>query len=223
MIIKKLAKLVKDAHFLGIVVMKDFGQEQQWLGGAWGAYDISDLPDLTFDQACTMFDYSAKTIDKISNEEMGLRILVEKAKAACQYRKYESDEIETHSTFVGDDEVKVFVDKGQTTFAFILASHLSPIVEDEYTYKALVKGIDGDTYLIVFKGLQPVAIIPTLPLARGSVECWQKSQATIYTCMSIYLNSLISMEERGAESGSDEESQYTLDEDEGTEDTDDAE
>ena len=43
MIIKKLAKLVKKTHYLGITSTTN-EQSQQWLGGNCGLYDISDLP-----------------------------------------------------------------------------------------------------------------------------------------------------------------------------------
>ena len=148
MIIKKLAKLVKKSHNLGITFTFN-EQEKQWLGGSWGLYDISDLPTMTFAQACAMFDFSAKTIDKIWNDDDGAKELADKAQAACRFKRYELDEIEIHSTFFGDEEMKVIVDKDQTTFAFILAELLSPIVETEYTYKALVQGEDGATYLLV--------------------------------------------------------------------------
>ena len=46
MIIKKLAKLVKKTHYLGITSTTN-EQSQQWLGGNWGLYDISDLPSIT--------------------------------------------------------------------------------------------------------------------------------------------------------------------------------
>ena len=61
MIIKKLAKLVKKAHYLGITSTIN-ERSQQWLGGNWGLYDISDLPSITYGQACAMFDFNAKTI-----------------------------------------------------------------------------------------------------------------------------------------------------------------
>lgn len=222
MIIKKLAKLVKKLHYLGITFTFN-EQEKQWLGGSWGLYDISDLPTMTFAQACAMFDFSAKTIDKIWNDDDGAKELADKAQAACRFKRYELDEIEIHSTFFGDEEMKVIVDKDQTTFAFILAELLSPIVETEYTYKALVQGEDGATYLLVYNGLQLIAMIPSLRIPKGMVENWQESQTKIYNCMSLYQNALTAEEESRAANNSVEEHQYTFDENEDTEGEDDAE
>lgn len=70
MIIKKLAKLVKKAHYLGITSTIN-ERSQQWLGGNWGLYDISDLPSITYGQACAMFDFNAKTIDNTWDDSDG--------------------------------------------------------------------------------------------------------------------------------------------------------
>lgn len=102
MIIKKLAKLVKKAHYLGITSTIN-EQSQQWLGGNWGLYDISDLPSITYEQACAMFDFSAKTIDKTWDDNDGAWILAKKVETACKFRRFEADEIEIHSTFFGDE------------------------------------------------------------------------------------------------------------------------
>lgn len=221
MIIKKLAKLAKEMHDLGITSTFN-EQTQQWLGGNWGLYDISDLPPITFGQACAMFDYSAKQIDKMWNADEVAKIFAEKVEDACRFRRYEFDEIEIHSTFFGDEEMKVVVDKGQTTFAFIPAKLLSPIVETEYTQKVLVQGEDDATYLLVYNGLQLIAMLPSLRIPKGMVESWQESQTKIYNCMSLYLNALTAEEERRAANNSDEH-QYTFDESDNTEDDDDAE
>ena len=141
MIIKKLAKLVKKTHYLGITSTTN-EQSQQWLGGNWGLYDISDLPSITYEQACAMFDFSAKTIDKTWDDNDGAWILAKKVETACKFRRFEADEIEIHSTFFGDEEMKVVVDKDQTAFAFIPAELLSPVVETEYTQKVLIQGED---------------------------------------------------------------------------------
>lgn len=79
MIIKKLAKLVKKTHYLGITSTTN-EQSQQWLGGNWGLYDISDLPSITYEQACAMFDFSAKTIDKTWDDNDGAWILAKRLK-----------------------------------------------------------------------------------------------------------------------------------------------
>lgn len=139
MIIKKLAKLVKKAHYLGITSTIN-ERSQQWLGGNWGLYDISDLPSITYGQACAMFDFNAKTIDNTWDDSDGACILAQKVKTACKFRRFEADEIEIHSTFFGDEEMKVVVDKDQTTFAFIPAELLSPIVETELYTKGAYSG-----------------------------------------------------------------------------------
>lgn len=119
--------------------------------------------------------------------------------------------------------MKVVVDKDQTTFAFIPAELLSPIVETEYTQKVLIQGEDDATYLLVYNGLQLVAMIPSLRIPKGMVDSWQESQTKIYNCMSLYLNTLAAEEERRAASDSGVEHQYTFDENEDTEDEEDAE
>lgn len=222
MIIKKLAKLVKKTHYLGITSTIN-ERSQQWLGGNRGLYDISDLPSITYEQACAMFDFSAKTIDKTWDDNDGAWILAKKVETACKFRRFEADEIEIHSTFFGDEEMKVVVDKDQTAFAFIPAELLSPIVETEYTQKVLIQGEDDATYLLVYNGLQLVAMIPSLRIPKGMVDSWQESQTKIYDCMSLYLNTLAAEEERRAASDSEVEHQYTFDENEDTEDEEDAE
>lgn len=167
MIIKKLAKLVKKAHYLGITSTIN-ERSQQWLGGNWGLYDISDLPSITYGQACAMFDFNAKTIDNTWDDSDGACILAKKVETACKFRRFEADEIEIHSTSFGE-EMKVVVDKDQTAFAFIPAELLSPIVETEYTQKVLIQGEDDATYLLVYNGLQLVAMIPSLVFRK---EWW---------------------------------------------------
>ena len=119
--------------------------------------------------------------------------------------------------------MKVVVDKDQTAFAFIPAELLSPVVETEYTQKVLIQGEDDATYLLVYNGLQLVAMISSLRIPKGMVDSWQESQTKIYNCMSLYLNTLAAEEERRAASDSEVEHQYTFDENEDTEDEEDAE
>ena len=91
MIIKKLAKLVKKTHYLGITSTVN-ERSQQWLGGNWGLYDISDLPSITYGQACAMFDFNAKTIDNTWDDSDGACMLAKKVETACKFRKFEADE-----------------------------------------------------------------------------------------------------------------------------------
>ncbi len=219
MIIKKIAKLAKEAHSLGIASMPIDDEYHQWMGGVWGIYDISDLPSMTFEQACVMFDYSKKQIDNIQECEGVVMTLANIAEEAYKYISYDANEIEVHSTFFGDEEVKVFVDKGQTTFAFIQADLFSPIPETGYTTKTLVKGRNDETYVFVHEGLQLVAVIPSLRIPQEMVKNWQKSQSAIYTCMSLYLRFL---EDNDKSLAAEDEVQYTLNE-YGTEGEEDAE
>ncbi len=211
MIIKKIAKLAREAHSLGITSMSIDDEYHQWIGGAWGIYDISDLPSMTFEQACAMFDYSQKQIDDIQECEGSVMTLANIAKETYKYISYDDNEIEVHSTFFGDEEVKVFVDKDQTTFAFIRADLFSPIPETTYTTKTLVKGRNDETYVYVREGLQLVAVIPSILIPQVTVENWQKSQSAIYTCMSLYLQSL---DDNDKSLAAEDEGQYTLDKDE---------
>ena len=87
----------------------------------------------------------------------------------------------------------------------------------------LIQGEDDATYLLVYNGLQLVAMIPSLRIPKGMVDSWQESQTKIYNCMSLYLNTLAAEEERRAASDSGVEHQYTFDENEDTEDEEDAE
>ena len=213
MIIKKIAKLAREAKTLGVAFEPVGSSEHQWVGGAWGIYDISDLPPMTFGQICVMFDYSQKVIDDMLECNSIITALADDIQYSDRYISYSDDEIEVHSTFFGDEEFKVFVDNDQTTFAFIRAALLSPVPDTDYTTHMLVRGKNGKTYVFVREGLQTVAVIPSMPIPPVMVENWQKSQSAIYTCMSIYLKS-IEDKEKGI--GKDAE-QYTLDE-EGVED-----
>lgn len=138
MIIKKLAKLVKKAHYLGITSTIN-EQSQQWLGGNWGLYDISDLPSITYGQACAMFDFNAKTIDNTWDDSDGACMLAKKVETACKFRRFEADEIEIHSTFFGDEEMKVVVDKDQTTFAFFPPSCFRPSLKQNIHKRCLFR------------------------------------------------------------------------------------
>ncbi len=158
---------------------------------------------MNFSQICVMFDFPKKLSDSLRDCSDGAERILGKASVALGTAIYE--EPATHRTYIGDNEVKVFIAKeAPEIFAIISVADLSPIVETDYTRFVLTGIPRGEIFVVVYEGMQIIAVICPISMSTTIIEIWRNSISKIDACFSSVL--------RRFETSGDI-AQYTLDED----------
>lgn len=183
MIFKKIAKLAKESGRLGTAVGLIGEEHHSWIFVDKGLYESSELPEMTFEQLCAMFDFSTKVKEAILDSKIRADDLLVSAVSALNIGEY--NEPNAFKTYIGDLEVIIFTAKEDSdVFAIITADSLSPVNQDSYTKCSLVKSAGDQVYLVVYQGLQISAIIEPYVPSVERIKRWRDDTNEIDICFS---------------------------------------
>ena len=162
MIIKNIAKVCRESN--SIAIYKAPGKEQ-WIGDGCAMYAVADLPLVTRDQLCSIFDYS----DKVKARICDCKITDTAAKLLTDNYADETyiEELPEEIAF-RSNVYKMFTCAGRVFM--VKESYLSPLLDisDDTVYYMRYHG--DLPVLCVKRGFVTVAIIMPIMLGRDAVR-----------------------------------------------------